>query len=417
MSLTITGIPDCKAVLGPSQYLKGYQLQPGTADYPAGGYVIPGSLATGSNVTGSFEGEFAYGAWETASNAAGSLYGLSFIPASGSFGTIPGPSSTLTMLVTLGPVQAAAGIPLGLGPVSAATSTTVGVATGLITVAIANTLSPGNFVYLQSFTAGGALNGEIVQVVNASATQFTAYAGLQANITAATADVTGTFQLVQAATGNLLTTGASATITHLVATAANPGTSPSTVTVTCANTFVAGQFVVIQGVTTATSLNGAILQIATASTTQFTAVWKGSTIGTAADTGTAKLLVTAGGAPVTIGTVAAITNSAATASSAGTAGVATLTAVNSFVPGNIVVTKGLVLGSVLDGGVSAVIATGLTSAAFEFNGKMAVISSGADAAGTSTLLVTGAPTSAPTVAPGTDLSGCSWFAEFLTSGE
>ena len=95
MSLTITGIPDCKAVLGPSQYLKGYQLQPGSADYPSGGYVIPGSLATGTSVTGSFAGEFAYGAWEIASNAAGSLYGLSFIPASGSFGTTACPPSLM----------------------------------------------------------------------------------------------------------------------------------------------------------------------------------------------------------------------------------------------------------------------------------------------------------------------------------
>ena len=416
MSLTITPIADCKAVLGMSQYLRGYQLQPGSADYPSGGYVIPGSLATGTSVTGSFEGEFAYGAWETASNAAGSLYGLSFIPASGSFGTIPGPSTTLIMLVTLGPVQAAAGIPLGLSAVSAA-STKIGVTTGgLITVTVANTLSPGNFVYLQSFTAGGALNGEIVQVATASTTQFTAYQGTQANIAAATADITGTFQLVQAATGNLLTTGASATITNLVATAANAGTSPSTVTVTCANTFSAGQFVVIQGVTTATTLNGQILQIATASASQFTAKWRGTTIATAADTGTAKLLVTAGGAPVTLGATATATNSAATASSAGTAGVATITATNAFVPGNIVSIQSMVLGSVLDGGIFGVISTGLTGSAFEFNGKMASITSGADT-GTATLLVTGTPTSAPTVAPGTDLSACSWFVEILISGE
>ena len=414
--LTITPIADCKAVLGQSQYLRGYQLQPGSADYPSGGYVIPGSLATGSSVTGSFEGEFAYGAWETAANSAGSLYGLSFVPATSSFATTPSPSTTMTMLVTLGPLQAAAGIPLGLGPLSA-TSTKIGVTTGgLITVTVANTLAAGNFVYLQSFTAGGALNGEIVQVVTASATQFTAYQGLQANITAATADITGTFQLVQAATGNLLTTGASATITHLVATAANPGTSGSTVTVTCANSFSAGQFVVIQGVTTATTLNGYILKIVTASTSQFTAVWRGSTIGTAADTGTATLLVTAGGAPVTLGAVATASNSSATASSAGTAGVATITATNAFVPGNIVLIQSMVLGSVLDGGIFGVISTGLTGSAFEFNGKMAAISSGADT-GTATLLVTGTPTSAPQVSPGTDLSGCTWFAEFLTSGE
>ena len=95
---------------------------------------------------------------------------------------------------------------------------------------------------------------------------------------------------------------------------------------------------------------------------------------------------------------------------------ATITATNAFVPGNIVSIQIMVLGSVLDGGIFGVISTGLTGSAFEFNGKMASITSGADT-GTATLLVTGTPTSAPTVAPGTDLSACSWFIEILTSGE
>jgi hypothetical protein len=407
MSLTITGIPDCKAPLGPSQFLKGYQLQPGTADYPSGGYIIPGSLATGTSVTGGFEGEYAYGAWISAANAAGAQYGVSFLPDSGSFGTTPAPSPHLTMIVTLPGTSAAPGTPLGLGPLST-TSTAIGVASNVITVTMANSFKAGQFVYLQSFTAGGALNGTIVQIVSANATQFTANFPT-ANITAATADVTGTAQLVQAATGNLLTTGTAATITNSLSTG-------GTLTITCANTFKVGQFVVLQGMTNGAGANGVIVQVKTVSGTQFTADYHYNTFSTAADAGTATLLVTAGGAPVTTGTAAAITNSLATANSAGTAGVITLTADNSFVPGNIVIISGLTNGAVSNGAIYGVISTNLTNQLFKANGIQAGYTTAADA-GTASLLVTGVPTSSPQVAPGTDLSACSWFCEILSGGE
>jgi len=41
----------------------------------------------------------------------------------------------------------------------------------------------------------------------------------------------------------------------------------------------------------------------------------------------------------------------------------------------------------------------------------------AETEGYASVLVTGTPTSAPQVSPGTDLSACTWFAEILTSGE
>jgi len=88
-------------------------------------------------------------------------------------------------------------------------------------------------VLLKSFTAGGALNGTIVQIATASATQFTANYPTT-NITAATADVTGTAQLIQTGSGNLLTTGTVANITNSLSTS-------SLLTMTCANSFVPGQ--------------------------------------------------------------------------------------------------------------------------------------------------------------------------------
>ncbi len=293
----------------------------------------------------------------------------------------------------------AAGTPLGLGPKST-TSTAIGVTSNVITVTMANTLAAGQFILLSGFTAGGAINGTIVEVASATAASFTANYPTP-NITAATADVTGTYQLIQAGTGNLLTTGTAAAITNSLATS-------SLITMTCANTFKPGEFVIIQGLTNGANANGVIVQVATASGTQFTANWTGTSFTTAADTGTATLLVTSGGAPVTLGTAAAISNSVATASSAGVAGVITLTALNSLVPGNIVVVQGLTNGAAVNGDLLVVNQASLTNASFVGNHKTAAITTGADV-GTAVTLVTGTPAGSPSVgngevAAGTDLS-------------
>lgn len=409
MALTITGIPDCKAPIGPSQFAKGVQLQPGTADYPSGGYVIPNSLGVGANanVAGFFEGEFAYGAWIMASNAAAAPYEIDFLPASGSFGATPAPSTSLTMIVSL--ANTAAGTPLGLGPKSAGVSTTVGVVSNLITVTQPNSLLAGQFVYYQSTGAGAAFAGAILQVASATATQWTAVFPT-ANITAATADITITYQLVQAGTGNLLTTGTSAAITNSLATS-------SLLTMTCTNAFTPGQFVIIGGLTNGATSNGVIVQVLTSSATQFTATWTGTSFSTGADIGTAKLLVTAGSAPITTTLAAAISNSLATASSAGTAGLVTLTALQNFVPGNMVLVRGLTNGAAVNGDLLTVLSSAsLTDKIFTANYPNAGFTTGADS-GSAALIVTGIPTASPQVSPGTDLSACSWFAEFLTGGE
>jgi hypothetical protein len=201
-----------------------------------------------------------------------------------------------------------------------------------------------------------------------------------------------------------------------VAAITNSLSTSSLLTMTCANTFVPGQFVIINGLTNGATANGVIAQILTASSTQFTANWTGTSFTTAADTGTASLLVTAGGAPVTTSTAFSITNSLATASSAGTAGLVTLTANNSLSPGALVVIQGLTNGAGVNGDVLTVLnSASLTAKIFTANYKNAGFTTAADT-GVASQLVTGIPTSAPQVSPGTDLSACTWFLSIVQSG-
>jgi hypothetical protein len=70
-----------------------------------------------------------------------------------------------------------------------------------------------------------------------------------------------------------------ASVTNVVVTA-------NVATITCANTFAVNQQVIPSALVTATFLNGQIMQVATASATQFTANVSRTTYGTAGDTGT-----------------------------------------------------------------------------------------------------------------------------------
>ena len=405
MALTLTRIPDCEQNAGPSQVEIGFQLQPGTADYPSGGYVIPGALSTGTGVTGNFGAQYTYGAQIMAENAAAAGFVTEFVLPAASFGATPAPSPTITLQVGFD-VNAAQ--PLILGPLSA-TSTLSAVVANVGTVTVANSLKAGQFVYLQSFTQLGALNGTIVRVASATPTAFTFNLGTAAAVTSG-ADTTGTFQLVEVQTGNLVQLGSTATITNSLATA-------GLLTMTTTLNPPVGSFVYIDNLTNGAKANGVIAQVLTSSTTQFTANWNGTgnTFTTAADTGNVWQLVTAGNALITTGATVTISNSLATASSAGTAGVITLTAANLLQPGNIVVTQGLTNGAKSNGTISAVIATGLTNALFKMNGQNGGYTTAADA-GVSALLVTGPPASFAQVSAGTDLSACTWFAGFLNVG-
>jgi hypothetical protein len=91
MALTITGVADCRASLGPSQELRAYQLQPAANDYPTGGYIINATQIALS---------WLYGGVQIAVNAAGALYLAQFVLPSGSFGTIPAPATSGNLIVS-----------------------------------------------------------------------------------------------------------------------------------------------------------------------------------------------------------------------------------------------------------------------------------------------------------------------------
>lgn len=359
-------------------------LQPAVADYATGGY----ALTPGQGI---------------------SLNKIYWALPVGNQGALLPVWNTSTGNLQIFAGNATAGSPLGLGPVSASKSTTIGVTgtpASLVTVAIANNLVAGQFIYLNSFTAGAALNGTIVQVVSATATGFTAYAPGQANITAATADITGTYQLVQAGPGNNLTTGTSVAITNAACTSA----APSVMTITCTNSFVPGQFVLIQGMT-GTGLgpfNGAIVQILTASGSQFTADWfyGGGALNAAETTGKAYLLVTAGAAPVAMQIAApASTNSTLVAPVAGTSpGTVTIAAKNTLVAGNIIVVQGLTQAAQVNGSIMVVQSANFAGTTYLGWHLTGAVGSGSDTTGTTGLLVTGIPTTSTQVAAGTDLS-------------
>jgi hypothetical protein len=375
-------------------------LQPAASDYPLGGYALVGGETANTNSTPNL---INVDLWRI----------LTALPVGSQGGLTPVWNST-TQKVQIFGEGPNVGVFLSLGPVSAAKSTTIGVTgtpASLVTVAIANNLVAGQFVYLNSFTAGAALNGSIVQVVTASATGFTAYAPGQANITAATADITGTYQLVDAGVGNNLTTGTPILVTNGACTSA----SPSIMTMTVANTFVPGQFVVLQGFTqaTLTPFNGVIAQILTASTAQFTANWyyTGGALNAAETTGTVSLLVTNGNAPVSLEIAApASTNSTLVAPVAGTSpGTVTIAAKNTLVAGNIIVLQGFNQAAQMNGSVMVVQpATYATTTVLGWH-LTGAVGSAADLTGTISLLVTGTPTGLSTASgelqAGTDLSG------------
>jgi hypothetical protein len=105
MALLISGVPDCRAALGPSQWDRAYDLAPGAiSDYPSSGYPI-----TANNVD---LGEL-YGAFIIGTNAAGALYVAKFVLPNADLGApSPQPATSLLMEVTVADVQVATGTDL-----------------------------------------------------------------------------------------------------------------------------------------------------------------------------------------------------------------------------------------------------------------------------------------------------------------
>ena len=393
MSLTITGIPDCRASLGPSQDLKAYQLQPGTADYPSGGYPILLSPVSGAQISIAA----LYGAWIIGGNSAAASYDPHFVFPAAVFGTNPGPalgaaSQTVYMKILQPPTGNQSAITTG----TSATTTNSALTTNVATITVPNTFVPGQFVVVQGLANGAMnlLNGLIAQVITATAALFTCNF-THANVGTA-GDAAGTVSPLQGPNG-IVTGGATVTSTNSVLTS-------KVATITAPNTFQAGQFVVLQGFTNAlaTAFNGQVVQIKTANATTFTFSFNHADIVTGADVGTAQLLVS-GGTPVTSGAAFSITNSVLTSN------VVSLTAANNLIAGQFVVAQGLTNGANLNGTVLNVISTGLTAALFEANLTLTNISTGADIGLAYPMVANGLVE----VPAGTDLSGCTWFAEML----
>ena len=295
------------------------------------------------------------------------------------------------------------GIPLGLGTLSAAATNSTYLNTGLFTVATTTPPALGSYIVLSngSSAKGIFMNGVMVKVTAVvPGVSYSFQFGQGLALAFASAADTLKYQVVQASSTNLLQDQQLATpITGVLATA-------SLLTVTQALTAaqaasLPGQFLYLGGTFKAASYyaSGAIVQVATASTTGWTANWQGTVIAqTSTEVATSSLLVTSGGAPVAAypqitGPTAIITNSLAVAADASHTGLFTLTAAQNYQPGMIIVVQGLGANTTANGSIATVIATSLTQAIIKANGWTVVESTQAETSGYASVLVTGYPVS------------------------
>jgi hypothetical protein len=291
------------------------------------------------------------------------------------------------------------GIPLGLGALSAASTNSTYLSSGLFTVATTTPPPLGAFIVLSNGTSGHGIfmNGVMVQVTAVvPGVSYSFNFGQGVALAFASAADTLKYQVVQASPSNLLqSVTAAAPITGVLATA-------NLLTVTQGNSYSVGQFLYLGGVFKAASVyaSGAIVQIASATTAGWTANWQGTIIAqTSGEVATSALLVTNGGAPIVAypyaaGPVANITNSLAVAAAATAAGLLTLTAAQVYQAGMLIVAQALGVNSVLDGTIGTVIASGLTQAIIKANGWSVAASTSAETAGYASLLVTGSAAAA-----------------------
>jgi hypothetical protein len=291
------------------------------------------------------------------------------------------------------------GIPLGLGTLSAAATNSTYTAAGLCTVLTTTPPPLGSFIVLSNGASGKGIffDGVMVQVtavVPGVSYSFNFGQGLA--LAYASATDTLKYQVVQAsATNPLQTVPTAAPITGVLATA-------NLLTITQANSYAVGQFVYLGGVFKTASLyaSGAIVQVASATSTGWTANWQGTIIAqTSAEVATSSLVTTTGGAPIAAYPYAAaptalITNSLAVAADATHAGLLTLTAAQAYQAGMLIVVQNVGTNASLDGTIATVIASGLTQAIIKANGWGAIANTSAETSGYASVLVTGSQSSA-----------------------
>jgi hypothetical protein len=291
------------------------------------------------------------------------------------------------------------GVPLGLGTLSAAATTSTYTAAGLCTVFTTTPPPLGSFIVLSNGASGKGIffDGVMVQVTAVVAgVSYSFNFGQGLALAYANAADTLKYQVVQAsATNPLQAVAQAAPITGVLATA-------NLLTITQANNLQVGQFVYLGGTFKTASLyaSGAIVQVASATSTGWTANWQGTIIAqTSAEVATSAVLTTNGGAPIasypySAAPVAPITNSLAVAADATHAGLLTLTAAQVYQPGMLIVVQNVGTNASLDGTIATVITTGLTQAIIKANGWGAIANTSAETAGYAAVLVTGTPSSA-----------------------
>lgn len=351
----------------------------GDSSYPAGGYPLTPALVG--------FGQHLAGVLQLAGNLASAGLDLFF-------------NSVTGKLQILSPASGV-GSQLTLGASSGTSTLSVCTAANLVTVTAPNTFVVGQFVIFAGAANGNIAkaNGQLVQITAATAATFSfTWAGIGGAVTSG-ADTGITAQPVLSSSGPV-TSGTATGIPTTTVLTSNVGT------ITVANSFSPGQLVVLQGLTNASALNGYTVQVLTASATQFTFNLNHANVTTGSETtGSAAPLVAPGGLPIVTLNSSSITNSVLTSN------VVSLSAVQNYTPGTLVMIQGLTNGAALNGYTLAVIATGLTNALFEANFNHSNITTGADAGTASPLVVGGGGAgNATEVSAGTNLSATSWTA-------
>lgn len=314
--------------------------------------------------------------------------------------------STWGLKVFQNAAESPIGIPITLGPLSAAATQSVYTTNGVLTVSTTTPPPLGSFVLLTNGASnfGIFLNGVIgyVSAVVAGTSYTINYAAAKTLHYAVGTDTLKWQQLFGGNTNNPVALGNGAGQSIAVSAVA---VASNVLTVTCTNTgttVVPGNFFIIQGLVAGEVPQGVICQCLTASTTSITAnIICPNLSATSGETATLTVLVTNGNAPIQASQDSfAITGStvAATARSATAAGAITVLPVQqTLTAGTIGIIQGLTHGSALNGFLSAVIATGLTSTNLEFAGYIeTAVTTGTADLGAFGLLATGVPTEAAT---------------------
>lgn len=315
------------------------------------------------------------------------------------------------------------GVPLALGALSAAASTSAFTANGVATVATTTPPPLNSFVLLTNGASGKGifLNGAIVQVtaVVPGVSYSFNFAAAKSLTYVSAAD---TLKWQQVFGGNAvnpvqLGTGPGQSISVSAVAVAS-----DVLTITCVNTtIVPGNFIVLQGLAAGEVPQGAIVQVLTANTTTLTANLIAPNLSaTTGETATATVLVTNGNAPIGVTYTYPISGStvAATAASSSAAGnISVLPVAQQLNAGNIVIVQGLTHGAALNGLVTPVIATNLSATNIETNGYIATsVTTGTGDTGALGLVTTGSPLNGAQVAAGVNLSGESvQFAALISS--